>query len=61
MAVPYKQSDTLLQILQHYNALTLQFSVKFQTGHSILHRFAATCKRDSTVRPTTSRRTVAEL
>jgi hypothetical protein len=38
MAVPYKQNDTLLQFLQHYKAHTLQFSVKFQTSHSILHR-----------------------
>jgi len=38
MAVPYKQKDTMLQFLHHYKAYTLQFSVKFQTGHSILHR-----------------------
>jgi hypothetical protein len=61
MAVPYKQNDTLLQFLQHYKAHTLQFSFIFQTSPSILHRFAATCKRDLTVRLTTSRRTVAEL
>jgi hypothetical protein len=39
MAVHYKQNDTLLQILHHCKAHTLQFSVKFQTGHNILHRF----------------------
>jgi len=38
MAAPYKQNDTLLQFLHHYKAHILQFSAKFQTGHSILHR-----------------------
>jgi len=37
MAVPYKCNATLLQILHHYKAHTLQFSVQFKTGPSILH------------------------
>jgi hypothetical protein len=44
MAVPYKQKDTMLQFLHHYKAYTLQFSVKFQTGHSIFHRLLQSTK-----------------
>jgi hypothetical protein len=37
MAVPYKQNAPLLQFLHHYREHTLELSVKFQTGPSILH------------------------
>jgi len=37
MAAPCKRKDLLLQYLKRYIAHSVQFSVKFQTGHSILN------------------------